>query len=215
MSNGRNALIKPYLAITAIVTWFGLLLQFFVLINHAEHALVAIGNYFSYFTILTNLLVTVSSTVSLLIPGSSAGKFFSTPSVKAATALYIFVVGVIYNLVLKQLWDPKGWQLIADLLLHTVVPVLCTGYWLFLVQKGLLAWKNTLNWLLYPLLYSVYSLVRGSVTGWYPYPFIDVNSLGYHSVLLNMLMLAAAFLILGMLVVLLDRYLGKISAKNK
>jgi hypothetical protein len=37
-----------------------------------------------------------------------------------------------------------------------------------------------------PLGYAVYSLIHGAVTGFYPYPFINVGELGYDKMFLNM-----------------------------
>jgi hypothetical protein len=52
------------------------------------------------------------------------------------------------------------------------------------------------------------------VTGYYPYPFLDVTQLGYDRVLLNMAVLTAAFAFLGLVLVGIDRMLGAVEARK-
>ncbi len=130
--------------------------------------------YLSFFTILTNLLVAVALTASLW-PRSRMGSFFSRPSLTAALAAYIATVGIIYSLLLREMWNPEGLQKSADILLHDVVPLLFVAGWLFAFSKARLPWKIVLPWLVYPLAYLGFALIRGALTGRYPYPFIDVQ----------------------------------------
>jgi hypothetical protein len=75
--------------------------------------------YFSFFTILTNLIIAVGLTCSLLLADSRWGSFFSL----SGTALYTAIVGALYSFLLRHLWNPEGSQKIADVLLHDVVPL--------------------------------------------------------------------------------------------
>jgi hypothetical protein len=117
--------------------------------------------------------------ISVIKKKSRWGGFFSKPTVITAITLYITVVGATYNLILRSLWKPEGLQQIVDELLHVVVPLLFIFYWLFFAPKMSLRWKDVLPWLLYPLIYVILILFRGGLSGYYPYPFIDVNLLGY------------------------------------
>ena len=63
-------------------------------------------------------------------------------------------------------------------------------------------------WLGYPLVYAAYSLIHGAVTGFYPYPFINVSNLGYDKVLINMAVLVLVFLGLGLALIGIDRRMG-------
>jgi hypothetical protein len=111
------------------------------------------------------------------------------------------VVGVVYNLILRQIWEPKGLQMLVDELLHSVIPVLFLLYWLLYSDKKELQWKDAFLWLAYPLTYSAYILIRGFFTDLYPYPFIDVTDLGYPQVLINSLLLYLFFLVLSLILV--------------
>lgn len=158
--------------------------------------------FFSYFTILTNILVAVVMT------GLALGRRMSHSLAGAAT-LNIIVVGLVYSAVLRAIWNPEGWQKVADHLLHDVVPVAAVLVWLAFVPKGRLSFRNLPVWLLYPLAFLGWSLARGSLDGWYPYPFLDAGRLGLAVVLRNALVVTALFLVLAALLVALDRRLGR------
>jgi hypothetical protein len=48
-------------------------------------------------------------------------------------------------------------------------------------------------WLVYPLAWFVYTLARGAIVDWYPYPFVDVSELGYQAVLARAVALGVGF----------------------
>jgi hypothetical protein len=200
---------RVFTVITAILGWIGLLIQFPLTIanSHAQGMNLAGGIvvYLSFFTILTNLLVAVALSASLW-PKSRMGNFFSRPSLTAALAAYIATVGIIYSLLLRELWDPEGLQKTADVLLHDVVPLLFVAAWLFTFSKARLPWRTVLPWLVYPLAYLGFALIRGALTGRYPYPFIDAAKIGYSAVLGNAAVLLVAFAILCLLIVAIGRW---------
>ncbi len=200
-----STLVKPspflflFGGLIAALAWFALILQYAIHTGSAT-------NFFSYFTVLCNLLIAVGLTGAILSPAySKARRIFTSASVQTATALYIFIVGLVYNLVLRGIWTPTGWQLVADNLLHVVVPLLYVLYWYFNVPKGALRWKDGLYWIGFPLAYLIYSLVRGPKVGWYPYPFLNIGALGYSKVLLNAGAVLLAFLVTGLLLITIKR----------
>ncbi|HVT86441.1 MAG TPA: Pr6Pr family membrane protein [Chitinophagaceae bacterium] len=196
-------------AITALIAWFALIVQLIILINtaSANHmtTLQAIGRFFAYFTILTNLLVAVNLSFILISPSSALGKFFSKPPTAAAIAVYILIVGIIYNILLRPLWKPEGWQKIADESLHVAVPLLYILYWFMYASKKGLQWTNALQWLIYPLVYLFYMLLRGAAEGFYPYPFLSVKELGYSKTFLNAGGMLIVFVIIGGIFILVGR----------
>jgi hypothetical protein len=95
-----------------------------------------------------------------------------------AVAASIVLVALAYSVLLRHLWQPQGWQWLADELLHDVMPVLYALYWWREVPKGRLRLGHLALWAVYPTVYFGYALWRGSEIGVYAYPFIDVASLG-------------------------------------
>jgi hypothetical protein len=81
-------------------------------------------------------------------------------------------------------------------------------FWGSFTPKGKLQWNNIFPWLIFPAIYLIYSLIRGSIVGWYPYPFVDATKLGYGKVALNSSLVLAAFVIVGMGLIAVNR-IGK------
>ena len=192
--------------IIVILGWFALITQFYLIIlNRTVSVVETVIRYFSFFTILTNLLVALCFTFLLLNPKSKLGIFFSRITSLTAITVYILVVGMVYNLILRFLWAPKGLQLIVDELLHTVIPLLCVIFWWIYVRSKALKWKDAYPWLIYPLVYIFIILIRGAASGYYPYPFIDVNIIGYTKVFVNSGILAVCFLGISLLFIAIGR----------
>jgi hypothetical protein len=188
-------------SLTAATAWLAVLLQ-------AALTTGSLLNLVSYFTILSNLAVASSLTLALYWPASNLGRYCARPASQTAVALYIIVVGLVYNTVLRGLLVLSGWSWLVDNLLHVVVPVLYVGYWLSFAQRRVLAWRHLPGWLLFPAAYLAYSLLRGPVAHWYPYPFLDVPTLGYAHVLANSAAVLACFLLVGAALVVVNRALA-------
>jgi hypothetical protein len=202
----KNRMVVSALAALA---WFGLLLQFFLTVNSnvesGKGALWGIVVYLGYFTILTNLLVCLALTLPLAAPWSAGGRFFARSDVNACVATSIVFVGLAYHFLLRNLWHPQGFSLVADTLLHYATPMLFLLYWWFAFPKGALRWSYPFIWGLYPTTYLIYALIRGAIIGNYPYGFIDPRAIGYQKTLINGVGLLIAFFVLGLVLVALGR----------
>jgi hypothetical protein len=203
--------MRSSMAVIAAVSWFALVLQLLLMVQQAAPGttLHAVINYFSFFTILTNLLVALGTTLPLLAPHSVVGQFFLRPSTQSATAVYIAIVGITYSLLLRQLWNPQGAQKIADVSLHDVVPVLYLAFWILLAPKSTLRWSDAIRWLAFPLVYMAYTLARGFAAHWYPYYFIDVDTIGLSRALIHAAGLLFAFFGLGLLFIAIGRWTAR------
>lgn len=201
---------KKYVAVIAMLAWFALLTQFYININSKAASIPEIIiRYFSYFTILTNLLVAVCTTALFFYQKLSWSKFFSHQKTLTAITVYILVVGIIYNVILRFIWNPQGLQMIVDELLHSVIPTLFFLYWLLFVEKRGLLWKNVLPWLLYPLVYIIYVLVRGTLSRFYPYPFINMGQLGLKQTLINAAGVTIVFLFISLLLIAIGKMMSR------
>lgn len=195
--------------VIATVGCFSLIGQLYlILANRKLSILETVIQYFSYFTILSNLLVTICC-ISLIKKDLKLINFFSKSTTLTAVTVYITVVGLVYNAILRFLWAPEGLQKLIDELLHTVIPLLFTIYWLLFVPKNFLKWKNVYAWLIFPFIYCIYILCRGAVTRLYPYPFINVVTLGYKTVYTNICFLVLAFLLIGLSFIAIAKLLSK------
>ena len=135
-----NAAMRIYATVGALLGWFALALQLFLmLVNSPAGSVAILGTlitFFSFFTILTNLLVALVFTAALFRPGPGWMEFLRRPSVQAGTAVYIAIVGIVYQLLLRQLWNPQGAQWVADVVLHSIIPVAYVLYWLLFAPRS-------------------------------------------------------------------------------
>lgn len=209
---GLGPLGRAGAAVVALVSLASLLLQYVVLVRSTLDTIgpvLATVRYASYFTILGNLLVTAVATIAAFDGAGRVGAFLARPRTRACAALYIGVTGIIYVVILRHLWQPQGVQWWADAGLHYATPVLYLAWWLACVPHGGLRWGDVPRWLLFPLVYVLWSLARGAVVHEYPYPFIDVGQLGLAVVLRNAAGILVLLLALGALLVAADRALGR------
>jgi len=209
MRNALSGSARIVAGLTAILSWMALIGEFYFVVSHAREnqftTAEAIGRFFSYGTMLTNLLVAINMSIIALMPHSKAAKFFSSPFIATGIALYILMVLLCYNILLRQLNNPKGWQELDSELLHVVVPLLYSLYWFFFIPKKGLHWNHAFFWLVGPLLYFTFILLRGAIDGFYPYHFVDVKKEGMTRVLLTSVIAGIAIIAVGLLLIAMAR----------
>ncbi|AZF09309.1 Integral membrane protein [Pseudomonas sp. R2-37-08W] len=203
--------MKRFVTAAALAGWVGLAIQQYLILysrwSSGASLLGGLISFFSFFTVLTNTLVVVVLSYWLVKRESAGKRFFLAPGISSGIAASIVVVSLAYNLLLRHLWSPEGFQFIADELLHDVMPVLFLIYWWRCVPKGTLRLKHIAGWVVYPLVYFAYVLLRGHLLGQYQYPFMDVGSLGYPQVFVNAGGILLGFLLIALAVVVLDNRL--------
>ncbi|MDD1009659.1 Pr6Pr family membrane protein [Pseudomonas shahriarae] len=205
------------ITLAATLGWAGLSIQLYLIfiarLSVEASLLGGLVSFFSYFTVLTNTLVATVLTCAVTPRESAARRWFLQPWVSSGVTVSIVVVGLAYSLLLRHLWHPEGWQFIADELLHDVMPLVFLGYWWFCVPKGTLRLWHLPVWLIYPLVYFAYALLRGNLLGAYAYPFIDVAVLGYPQVFINAGGILAGFVGIGLAMIGLDHWRSRTKLK--
>ncbi|MCK6186467.1 Pr6Pr family membrane protein [Pseudomonas sp. EYE_354] len=201
--------MKRYVAAAALAGWIGLAIQQYLIFysrwSTGASLLGGLINFFSFFTVLTNTLAVVVLSYAVVNRDGRAKRFFLAPAVSSAITVSILVVSLAYSLLLRHLWQPEGFQFIADELLHDVMPLLFLIYWWRCVPKGTLRLRHIGAWVIYPLVYFAYALLRGDLLGQYQYPFIDVGTLGYPQVFVNAGGILAGFVLIALVLVGLDK----------
>ncbi len=188
----------------AAIGWFALTLQFVLFVRDPSppSAPVAVINYFSYFTILTNILVASALTAGVV---GKSRSFLNAAGVRTAIAVYILIVGIIYHWLLRDQWDPLGWRLLADRLLHYAMPALYLIDWALFRRRRGLSFSMIPKWLIFPALYGAYAIIRGEATGFVVYPFLDAATNGYSQVFATMAAMLSGFAATGAALIIISR----------
>ncbi|MGF7082562.1 Pr6Pr family membrane protein [Mucilaginibacter sp. UYCu711] len=209
----KNKIRIAYMALLAIMVWLALFIQFYIstekYMSQGRTFGGAIVQLLSYFTIQNNFLVALAMTLFLFAPQSKWGKWFAKPAVLASMCVYITIVLLVYQLVLRGQHVQLGWFRVCDEIFHSISPPMFILFWLVFIPKEKLPWGKAINWLLYPLIYCVYILLRGAISNYYPYSFIDGTKLTYPQIAVNSFFLLLAFLSLGLLFIGVSRLAQK------
>lgn len=209
-TNGFRLIMYIILLLLGI---FSIITQLYFSLGRSELAgrslSLALVHYFSYFTIITNMAIVVFMLCSVFFPNSKLNQYFSKKEINSGLALYILIVGLIYNLLLKNTWNPQGLEMIADGVLHDIIPALYLLTWFLFMRTNNLIWSCAVKWLIFPAIYFIYIIVRGEFINEYPYHFLDVLKFGYSAVLLNALGIGAVIYILGIFIVAIDKFIKK------
>lgn len=174
-----------YARFAAATIWLTLLYQFglWVVIGPSRGfgRIEIVWIFFAFFTNLTNLLAAFALTAAAR---RSTG-FLSRPGIVSGIAASAVLVGLAWNLLLRDFDNPQGLRLVGELLLHDVCPPLFLVWWWLAASRQPLRYAEIARWALYPVGYFFYALVRGAADGFYPYPFFNVRELGYAQVCVN------------------------------
>lgn len=158
------------------------------------------ANLFSYFTVQSNLLAVISllGGAFLLYAGKKSARF---DYFRGAVTLYMVVTGIVFALLLSGI---EGVQLTAvpwdNTVLHYLVPLAIVADWLIDRPTKRIPLRRALWWMVFPIAYLAYSLVRGPLVGWYPYPFLNPDNGGYGAVVLTSVAIALGGVVLVVLI---------------
>lgn len=160
----------------------------------------------SFFTIQANILSAITSAQLARNPARD-GPLWRILRLDALVG--IAVTGIVYSTVLARIHEPQGWQETSiNNVVHYIVPVMMVFGWLLFGPRPRISARVVLWSLAFPILWFGYTLARGELTPWYPYPFVDVASHGYARVLVNALLVTLVLSAVSALFWLGDRKLG-------
>jgi hypothetical protein len=137
------------------------------------------ANFFSFFTIESNLFASAVLLLSVLAPRHGRTLIL----LRGAATLYMAVTGIVFSVLLA---DIEGQVLTAvpwdNTVLHYIGPIAVVVDWIIDLPRERIAYRTALTWLAFPLVYCAYSMIRGAVVDWYPYPFLDPDEHGYPTI---------------------------------
>lgn len=197
--------MQKYLAgLLALTGWFAVIAQYVLMLNNNVNTVgEATIRFFSYFTILTNIVVAAYFTALLF-----DARITRVKGLLSAITVYIVIVGLVYQVALRHIWDPQGLQKWVDELLHSVIPLGALLYWSLFEKKGL-RYSQIFAWGFYPLVYLIFILIRGNISGFYPYPFVNITEIGTQQTLMNALIILALFMTISFAFIFINRKIRK------
>ncbi|MEU4666955.1 Pr6Pr family membrane protein [Amycolatopsis sp. NPDC023774] len=206
-------LTRIWFGATVLVVLIGLVTQGFVSAGtpgRYASAGARVAHMFAYFTIESNVLVLLASVAF------TAGARASGPlRVLWLDALIgITVTGVVYHVALSGLSDLSGAALFADVMLHTVSPIIAVLGFL-VASPRILRWRTVVWSACWPLAWLAFTLIRGAQGGFYPYPFVNAAELGYGRVAVNCVLIAVLVVALASAAKVLDGWLTHAPAETR
>ena len=136
------------------------------------HGILRTGNFFSFFTIDSNIL-TMLVLLGLEFTGETAPGWLAR-RIRGGVTLYMAMTGIIYAVLLAPIAADVSTQLDwVNAVLHIVGPIVVVADWLLAPPDEVPSRADALWWLAFPIAWLGYTVVRGVIVDWYPYPFID------------------------------------------
>ena len=105
-------------------------------------------------------------------------------------------------------------MLFYDRLLHYVMPPAFVLFWLLFVPRGGIGIASAAWVLVPPLVYAAYTFVHGPLTGFYPYPFVDLPKIGVAAAARNVVGFVVFFYAVAIVFVAIDRLLARCGASR-
>ncbi len=168
-------------------------------------------DWISYFTILSNITVTVVTFMLLFRP-----ELFTRQdrignrwrALRLDSLLMITITGIVYNVLLKG-GDKVGWDLISDTLQHALNPIVTVVVFFIVGPRGMIDLKTIARAMVVPIVWAVVALLRGQVIGAYPYFFLDVATVGWASVITFILAIMVFAIVIALIFMAYDKVASK------
>jgi hypothetical protein len=150
--------------------------------------------FFAFFTILSNLFGAV---LWLWLAARWRRPRTRTDDLlRGAATLYLAVTFIVVVVLLGGAELSLSNQ-VVDFVVHKLFPVLMVVDWLVDPPETDLRMRDVALWLVFPLVWVAFTLVRGAVDSWYPYPFLDPDNGGYRSVAYHVAAIFAGSLVIA------------------
>ena len=208
----RERVARIWFGAIAVVVAIALVIQIVLILtggqdaNSGSNATGPIGTrlvrLFSFFTIQSNLFV-LGTSIALVVDVLRDGRVWRV--VRFDALLGIIITGLVYETILAPLVHPEGWALVATIGFHYISPWATLIGWLIFGPRPRMTWATTALAFIWPVAWLVYTFVHGAVTGWYPYPFLDVTTIGFADSLRNSCVVLGVGVVIAVVLTLLDR----------
>jgi hypothetical protein len=159
-------------------------------LNTATGRGINVVNYLSYFTNFSNACAAAVLVCLAVRPSLGVSDRFTI--FRGAVTLCMCLTALFYGIFISPGFD--------GVVRHGLGPIILLADWI-LHPPPRQTFKPIIQWPILPISYFAYTLVRGSVVGWYPYKFLDPGNAGWPGVIsfalaIMLLLLVISFLLL-------------------
>jgi hypothetical protein len=153
-------------------------------------------NFFSYFTIDSNVIAAAVLLVGAVTRSRERDGF---DLLRGAAVVYMAITGIVFTLLLSgtDVDTAIPW---VNTVVHELIPLVMVTDWLAVPPRQRLSLRTAVGWLAFPLVWILYTMIRGAAVGRYPYPFLDPRGSGYASVVAYCVAILALLLVVGVVV---------------
>lgn len=156
----------------------------------------SVVNFLSFFAVLSNAAAVVLLVLLAVRPGRYDSPSFAV--FRGAVTVYMSVTGLIYAVFLAPVAAEVGvaepW---IEWSIHALGPIAIALDWIVYPPSTRLPRSAIPIWLVFPAVYLGFTLVRGVIVDWYPYPFLDPATGGYEAVALWSAVALVVILVFG------------------
>lgn len=152
---------------------------------------------YSYFTVLSAIVMTAC--LFFFAVGGAASTSVGARILRLEATMMVVITGLVYNFVLADGTPKHGLSYFTNLVHHQLFPVLMPLLWLGTVplrRSRDVRTTTVVGVMMFPLLWVVYTFIRGAHTGFYPYFFMDAGDLGLAQAMLNTAAVFGVFFVL-------------------
>jgi hypothetical protein len=162
--------------------------------------------FFAYFTIQSNLIGVVA--FALLVRNGDRPRSRSLELLRGAAAVYLTITFFVVIFLLSNV-DVQLGLVWVDVVLHKIFPIIVVLDWIVDPPTIRLTPRDVLIWLVFPLIWTGLTMVRGALDGWYPYPFLDPANGGYGQVAITAVAITIGFIVVSLVFVAIGNARGR------
>lgn len=176
----------------------------------------------SYYTVLSNILVFVFYFLSVILMLSDRSDLRCSVGgrIKGTVLMAITLTFLVFQFLLAPIYiagNMNAFWALSNVFPHYIVPIMVILDWLLFDRKGKYKASDFLYFTIPPIAYLIFSFIRGAVGpaiyagSYYPYPFMDIQLFGVTGVVVNIIVISAAYILLSLVFIAIDSLLGKIA----
>ncbi|HEY3163696.1 MAG TPA: Pr6Pr family membrane protein [Candidatus Limnocylindrales bacterium] len=153
-----------------------------------------VTRFFAFFTIQSNLIGVAA--LAWVLANGDRPRSRNLELFRGAAAGYLSVTFLVVIFLLSGV-DVQLQLVWVDIALHKIFPIIVVLDWILEPPQTRLAIRDAGIWLVYPIAWTVLTIIRGAIDGWYPYPFLDPANGGYGKVAVTVVAVTIGFVVIS------------------